>query len=178
MRKVAYKALYLFLCSILGIILLSMLHRALFVILDLLLVGDYNPFSLGISPGIIALADFFSMLVAWFIGGWYGIVLGLDWYAIVYGPNADKPARLFHAFMPHHWRGTKKVSAKMPLTERIVERLETPIKVPVAESVSAWGFDDLLTPAAPKKRTATKRTTVAKKTTRRAATTKRTKIIS
>lgn len=164
MRKVAYKALYLFLCSILGIVLLTMLHRAIFVLYDVLLFSNFSTYSFGLSSSGIAAIDFFTMLVAIFIGGWYGILLGMDWYSIVYGPNAEKPAGLFHGFLPHHMRkGTKIKHAAVPTTTSTV------VSIPVVEKVKEWSFDDFLTPKVePKKKVAVKRTG-ARKTVRKTA---------
>lgn len=99
------KALYLFLSSLLGMILILMFHRAVFVIYDIL--GDFYPrlFLLNQPYYYVAAADFLTMLLAMFIGGWYGIWLGLHWYKIVY---EDKDKRTwFHGFLPHHWRYKK-----------------------------------------------------------------------
>ncbi|HEX3096019.1 MAG TPA: hypothetical protein VHQ20_02775 [Patescibacteria group bacterium] len=181
MRKAVYKGLYLFLCSLLGMILLIMLHRAIFILYELLLIIDFKTYSLGMSSSVIALIDFFTMLIAIFLGGWYGIVLGIDWYAMVYGPNAEHPAGLFHAFKPHHWRGPKKEKKSSAKTATMTMPVaETTVKVPVAEKVREWTFDELLKPRVesktePKKRASAK--SAAKKTIRKTAT-KRTKIIA
>lgn len=110
MRKVAIKALYLFLCSILGMVLFAMLHRAIFVLYDLVLIYDFEVYSFGMNQSTLLAVDFLTMIAALFFGGWYGTVLGIDWYARVYGPNAEIKAGLFHGFIPHHWRGEKDVS--------------------------------------------------------------------
>lgn len=170
MRKVAYKALYLFLCSILGIVLFTMLHRAIFVLYDILLFSNFSTFSFGLSSSGIAAIDFFTMLIAVFIGGWYGTLLGMDWYSIVYGPNAEKPAGLFHGFLPHHMRkGAKAKHTSAPTAT------STFVNIPVVEKVKEWSFDDFLTPKAePKKKVAVKRTG-ARKTVRKATTKRVTK---
>lgn len=193
MRKAATKSLYLFLCSILGMILFTMLHRSIFVLYGLLLDIDFQTYSLGMSEGGIMILDFFSMLAALFIGGWYGILLGIDWYAIVYGPNAEYPARLFHGFVPHHWRGAKKktvktenkpevatVTVKTPVVEKMSTILNTPIMdtPPVVQKVREWTFDDLLAKPEPAKKPSVRKV-AAKKTTARKSVTKRTpKVIS
>ena len=99
------KALYLFLSSLLGMLLVLMFHRSAFVIFDIL--GDYYPASTLLNPNYyyVALADFCTMLLAMFIGGWYGIWLGLHWYKMVY---EDREVRTwFHGFIPHFWRTHK-----------------------------------------------------------------------
>lgn len=107
MSKVATKALYLFLCSILGMVLFTMLHRAIFVLYDIVLIYDFQTFSLGMSEGVILAIDFLTMMLALFFGGWYGVALGLEWYSMVYGANAEIKPGVFHGFLPHTWRGDK-----------------------------------------------------------------------
>jgi hypothetical protein len=185
MRKAASKALYLFLCAILGMILFVMLHRAIFVLYDLLLFLNVESFAFGMNSMTIDFMDFLTLLVALFLGGWYGTMMGLEWYAMVYGPNAEFPPGLFHGFIPHHWRGrrVKKVRSTQMATPSVVakpaapETTSTLVKVPVREikkespktAVREWTFDDLIVPKpAPKKRVAVKKT-VAKKTPRKPA---------
>lgn len=177
MRKAATKALYLFLCSILGMVLFAMLHRSIFVLYDLLLMMDYDMYSLGMSAVTIQALDFLTLLVALFVGGWYGTLLGIDWYALVYGSSVDKPAGAFHGFVPHQWRKTVKKAnvaasslhsapSAVPATPKASPE---PVKVPVT-ATREWTFEDLITPAkpAPKKRAAAKKT--ARKTVRKTAT--------
>lgn len=184
MKKTTIKALYLFLCSILGMVLFGMLHRSVFVLYDLLLTVDYETYSFGMPYGAIPALDFTTMLLMLFLGGWYGIVLGLEWYALVYGPNAATPAGLFHGFVPHSWRGRKKAKTNHSRMESLNSFIapqpaasSTTVKVPVAES-QAWSFDDLITPQPAKKKTARKSTTRKTTPTRRASTTKRVKAAS
>lgn len=168
MRKVVSKALYLFLCAILGMILFAMLHRAIFVLYSILLSVD-NIYALGLSAAGITAIDFFTLLIALFLGGWYGTMLGIDWYAMVYGPNAEHPAGLFHGFLPHHWRGQRGAtgrsnssnSATQPASAKVATKVKvasasapttttTVVKVPVQEPIKPivreWSFDDLITP--------------------------------
>lgn len=188
MSKTSTKALYLFLCSILGMVLFAMLHRAIFVLYDLLILVD-NTFAFGMSASAIQVIDFFALILALFLGGWYGIVLGLEWYSMVYGPNAEVKAGMFHGFIPHQWRGQKekkfantsnaanKFVAAVSSVAKTPVTTPTIVKVPVAtakqavQAVREWSFDDLIPPTpaakpAAKKRTAAKKT-VAKKITRK-----------
>ena len=104
--------------------------------------------------------DFFTMIAALFLGGWYGTLLGMDWYSIVYGPNAEKPAGLFHGFLPHHMRGYRAKHSAPATTHTVVN-------VPVVEKIKEWTFDDFLTPKEePKKKVAVKRAG-ARKTVRK-----------
>jgi hypothetical protein len=185
MRKAANKALYLFLCSILGMVLFAMLHRAIFVLYDLLIFVD-STFSFNMSSLNIQILDFCTLLIALFLGGWYGTLLGIDWYAMVYGPNAEKPAGLFHGFLPHQWRGKRgsHFAAKPARMNSVTSKPSRPtviaptsttttVKVPVVETPKApvreWTFDDLITPKPVAKKKTAVRKTAAKKTVRKTA---------
>lgn len=197
MRKAASKALYLFLCAILGMVLFVMLQRAILFLYNLLIFVD-STYAFGMSSAAILGLDFFTLLLALFLGGWYGTMMGIDWYAMVYGPNAEVQAGLFHGFLPHNWRGKKarktssksapaqptKLSAAMSAVAAAPAAISTTVKVPVQEAVKEaakvihreavreWSFDDLIAPSAPKsaakKKTAVRKT-AAKKTTRKPA---------
>lgn len=183
MRKAATKALYLFLCSILGMVLFAMLHRAIFVLYDLLTFVD-PIYAFGLTQMQVAVIDFFTMLAALFVGGWYGTLMGIDWYAMVYGPNAEVRAGLFHGFLPHHWRGRKErkvksaskpaVSFSVPAatsTTVKVKQREVVKEVPAEKPVREWTFEDLM-PAKPVAKKRTVRKTAAKKTVRKTTTKK------
>ncbi|HEX3099955.1 MAG TPA: hypothetical protein VHQ41_03195 [Patescibacteria group bacterium] len=159
-----------------------MLHRAVFVLYDLLIFVD-NTFAFSMSPGAIQALDFVSLILALFLGGWYGTMLGIDWYAMVYGPNAEVPAGLFHGFIPHHWRGRRD---RKPRHSKMVAPAPAPaatttttVKVSSREAVKEveapkpaireWTFDDLIAPKPTTKKKTTARKTVAKKTTRKPA---------
>ena len=190
MRKAATKALYLFLCAILGMVLFAMLHRAIFVLYDLLIFVD-GMYAFGLSNIALAAIDFFALVVALFLGGWYGTMMGIDWYAMVYGPNAEVKAGMFHGFIPHHWRGQKtttknstaptvasKVAASAPTRATAVAtpptikvRAQEIAKMDVKELVQEvakplvreWTFDDLI-PSSKVETPVAKRKPVVKKT--------------
>lgn len=190
MRKAASKALYLFLCAILGMVLFIMLQRAILFLYNLLIFVD-STYAFGMSSAAILGIDFFTLLLALFFGGWYGTMMGIDWYAMVYGPNAEVQAGLFHGFLPHHWRGKKahkttskshqsvparptKLSAAMSAVAAAPAAISTTVKVPVQEAVKEaakvihreavreWSFDDLIAPSTPKP--VAKKKTVVRKT--------------
>lgn len=190
MRKAVTKSLYLFLCSILGMILFAMLHRALFVIYGILLEVDFTTYSLGLTESAILMIDFLSMLIALFFGGWYGVLLGIDWYSIVYGPSAPQPAKLFHGFVPANFRNRPKktvktesrpslssTTIKIPGVDKVSAILNTPIETPevfqpTVQKVREWTFDDLIKKPEPVK------PTPARKIVRKSATKTATKTVS
>lgn len=116
MKPVVSKSLYLFLCSILGMVLFAMLQRAIFVLYDLVLVFDFQTFSFGLTESAISQVDLLTMLFALFLGGWYGIALGLEWHASIYGlgdSSETKSVGLFHGFVPSKWGEDKKKSKEV-----------------------------------------------------------------
>jgi hypothetical protein len=50
----------------------------------LLLQLDYGQYSIGLSLQQMRAIDSWSLLVMLFLGGWYGVWLGLHWYEMVY----------------------------------------------------------------------------------------------
>jgi hypothetical protein len=161
MRKSTGKALYLFLCSILGMVLLAMLHRAVFVLYDLLLMADYDAYSFGMKTRTVMTFDFTTLLIALFLGGWYGIVLGMEWYSSVYGPNAETPAKLFHTFVPHHWRKKRSISSEPKSASHTSIRPTSKVAVTSNRDTSdsvrkEWSFEELLADANKKKAVARK----------------------
>ena len=178
------KALYVFLSSLLGMLLLLMFHRSTFVIYEI--IGDFYPAQvwLNLPYEYVVMADFFTMLLAMFIGGWYGVWLGLNWYTIVYEDKAV--TRWFHGFIPHNWRDSnpknqRAESQEQTLAKSIGSVPKRIVVTPRMESFetfrsrrpdTSWNFDDVAETPVPKvakkapakKRVAKKR--VAKKTTK------------
>ncbi len=183
MTNARRKALYLFLTSLLGMILLLMLHRSLFVIYDVM--GSFFPgtplFSL--DARMVFTVDFISMLVAMFIGGWYGIWLGLDWYKMIYEERDSR--EWFHGFLPHNWRGyharrdhkksiasqktdmsPKQINMQGPVASS--RRIESFASFRAAPRDNAWSFDDVEAPKAvvkPKRKAVAKKRVVKKRVT-------------
>ncbi len=148
MKKNPGKALYLFLCALLGIMLFGVFHRALVVIYYLLQDGAYfhMPFSIG-SADLQAL-DFFTMLIALFLGGWYGVWIGLHWYELVY--EGEHRAGLFHGFLPHYFRkeeraNRRKAGAVEPKAVHVpvTEQRPTFEKITNLGSSMPWDIDDI-----------------------------------
>ena len=151
MHKSSFKALYVFLTSLLGMMLLVMLHRSLFVIYDLLGIFFPNVFIFQATAYTVQTVDFISLLSVMFIGGWYGVWLGLHWFDIVYEHNSHN--KIFHALVPHNWRKSqdvkdKSVSAGVP--KKIVHASSSRSGATSFKSYrrqpevdTAWNFDDL-----------------------------------
>lgn len=164
------KALYLLLSSLLGMLLVLMFHRAVFVIYEIL--GDMFPINpiLNIDLLYVAVADFFTMLLAMFFGSWYGIWLGMHWYKIIYEDRGF--TSWFHGFVPHHWRSkpVKDVSATRPRTIVAHGKTSDGFRTMRPTRIEpVWSFEDFKKAEKPvaKKRVAKK--TAAKKRVRKVA---------
>ena len=178
------KALYIFLSSMLGIMLFLMLHRSLFVIYEILsnLFPDNTVFR--VDPAIYYTTDFFTMLVAMFLGGWYGVWLGLDWYKLIYEEREGR--QWFHGFLPHHWRNYgsgKKKSVESSSVDKTVPKhfvVKSPSifsspriesfasfrRAPKPPEDTAWSFDEVASSsdvAISKRKGPTKKRTTKKK---------------
>jgi len=77
------KSLYVFLSSMLGVMLFLVIHRIL-IFLILVFSGAGGNFYLGFSYlGFLAI-DYFTLLIVLMLGAWYGIWLGNYWFEKVY----------------------------------------------------------------------------------------------
>ncbi len=75
------KSLYVFLCSLLGmLILLTLLHAIIFLYLSVITAFGTND-SLSIDLYSLNASVWF---ISVFLGGWWGVWLGLGWYKMVY----------------------------------------------------------------------------------------------
>ncbi len=77
------KSLYVFLCSLLGMLLFLILHRLL--VIGYFSVTSNNLMQTLTADPILELAlEYLSLFFAVLAGSWYGIWLGLGWYTWVY----------------------------------------------------------------------------------------------
>jgi hypothetical protein len=77
----AKKSLYIFLCSVLGVLLfVTLQHSLLFVYISLSVLG-WVP---GASLAQLVAYNTLGWLASLFLGGWYGVWLGLHWFDVVY----------------------------------------------------------------------------------------------
>lgn len=88
----AHKSLYIFLCSLLGMLLFYIIHRAVALIWVSLI--QYDPiYNLGFD-GLQQLGFYLmTSVAAILIGGWYGVWLGLYWHELVYERRHDEMER-------------------------------------------------------------------------------------
>lgn len=84
MFKDARRALYIFLCGLMGSLLFLVIQRSLLLIYLILVQLNPDALNLGLSVGDLIALDLLTVFLALSCGGWYGIWLGLHWYDIVY----------------------------------------------------------------------------------------------
>ena len=89
----AKKSLYIFLASLLGVMLFLVLHRVAVFFYLYLLAGGY--ITTGLEYYEFLALDYFSLTITLMLGAWYGIWLGLHWYEKVYEENS-------HGGLVHH----------------------------------------------------------------------------
>ena len=82
-RQLFKKSIYLFLCSLLGMLLFSIIHQLL-VFLYLLFFGNSGALATGEAALRFFAFDYLSLLILLLLGSWYGIWLGVYWHKIVY----------------------------------------------------------------------------------------------
>lgn len=102
------KSVYVFLCSLLGVLLFLVLHRIGMMLYVLLVI--YGVFQWASTAAYIQFLafDYVTLLLAMLCGSWYGIWLGNYWYEQVYELGAWSGAwRHFrHQLMPAKTRHT------------------------------------------------------------------------
>ena len=78
----AKKSLYIFLTSLLGVLLFLILHRLVIFFYFYLVAGGY--ISAGMSYLQFLVLDYFTLAIVLLLGAWYGIWLGMYWFEKVY----------------------------------------------------------------------------------------------
>lgn len=166
MKNKSGKALYLLLTSIVGILLFVLLQRAALTIWVILSSYSMAGLSGKVSDAALQMIDGYSMLIALFVGAWYGIWVGLNWHQELYGD--DRAPRMLHRFLPHSMRPSvysdaltnlsvsEQTAEAVPVVRKAKPRIiktKSTIKSTVVEpkEVIAWSFEDLAAEKAQKK---------------------------
>lgn len=123
----AKKSLYLFMSSMLGVLLFLILHR-LVVFFYLVIMGVGGTFMPGgYSQLVFLTVDFLTLILALILGGWYGIWVGMYWYEQVYekGSHAGLIGYLWQKYWPRksygYALGTKIAEAQKRLANDMWE---------------------------------------------------------
>ena len=139
MTKGVGKALYVFLCSIMGMVLFAIFHRAIIVIYYILLDYNFGSYAMGLTQSDVQMIDFFTGAVAVFLGGWYGVWLGQHWYGMVY--EGEHTPGWLHGFLPRQWRKHERMARKAARTETASAPVEAPRAIHVPVKSHASGFE-------------------------------------
>jgi hypothetical protein len=78
------KSLYVYLSSLLGILLFLILHRLIFFAYLMLASLGFQPFVNEVSSLNFLALELFSLILTLMLGAWYGIWVGMHWYEKVY----------------------------------------------------------------------------------------------
>ncbi len=82
-KSIGFKSAYIFVCVLLGALLFTLIHRAIFSILYA--AAAYDAASWPVSGQLTLLAlDKFTLACSMLAGAWYGVWLGLGWFDLVY----------------------------------------------------------------------------------------------
>jgi hypothetical protein len=115
----AKKSLYLFLTSLLGVMLFLVLDRSIVFFYLYMLAGGYITTSFDYYQFLAV--DYFTLTIVLMLGAWYGIWLGLYWYERVYEKGS------YYGFVHHlaskYWPGPKpeSLSDKMSAVRQHLE---------------------------------------------------------
>jgi signal transduction histidine kinase len=142
------KSFYVFLTSLLGIMMFVVIQRSVALIGLLLLNIDYGRFSLGSNYSQLHILNIITYILAVFLGGWYGAWLGLYWYKVVYEQGTGG---LWHGLVGNffHDGPEKKVVKSVSQAPKVQPKAQpkvigTPRAVDSVEAAQPWEFDDLL----------------------------------
>ena len=144
------KSLYVFLTSLLGILLFVTIQKSISLIGIILLNVDYSFYSFGTNPAQIHGLNIASFILALFLGGWYGVWIGLHWYKVVYEQGNGGWLHGFSGGLFHHHSSSVAHKPVTKVIRRTVAKPETAPQVHhrdmdgVGEPAGSWEFDDLL----------------------------------
>jgi hypothetical protein len=127
------KSLYLFLTSLLGVLLFLIIHRAAFFIYIYML--GIGVVTTGMTYEQFLAIEYFSLTICLMLGAWYGIWLGLYWFEKVYEEKS-------HRGFVHHL-STKYFFGSKP---EVLESRMARVKEHLEENL--WQLEDLAKGAA------------------------------
>jgi hypothetical protein len=126
------KSLYVYLSSLLGILLFLILHRIV-VLIYLLLAGlGYSPFVNEVVSLQFLAFEYLTLILSMMLGAWYGIWVGMHWYEVVY-ERESHPGLVGH-LSNKFWPKTKNRYKLGERIEEVQKKLQTDI----------WQFEDLV----------------------------------
>ncbi len=112
------KSLYIFLTSLLGVLLFLILHRLCVFFYFYLLAGGYV--TAGMSYLQFLVLDYFTLLIVLMFGAWYGIWLGMYWFEKVYVEKSHG-GFMHHVSNKYLFRTPKNLESKMSTLKKKIE---------------------------------------------------------
>lgn len=122
------KSFYVFLTSLLGVLLFLILHRTVVFIYLYLVAGGVGIESFDYLSFL--LWDYFSLTIMLMLGAWYGVWLGLNWFDKVYVERSH--GGLVAHLTQYCWPASRPISLQSKLSH-VKERLEKDL----------WQLEDL-----------------------------------
>lgn len=155
------KSVYIFLSSLLGVLLFLVLHRALIFIYLLLLTTGLFHWSSFYSYLNFMAVDYVTLFLAMIAGSWYGIWLGEYWYRQTYeiGSGQGSWRHLRHKLFPQK---TRQADLKIKV-EAVAQRLAEDLSA--AETLISEVPSAVLAPAPVKRRVTRKKPAARKRKT-------------
>jgi hypothetical protein len=133
----AKKAFYIFLSSLLGVLIFLILHRAIIFIYLYLVSGGY--FADSFNYWNFLFWDYITLIFSLMLGAWYGIWLGMSWHEAVYVQKNH--GGFVEHLASHYWLGgrpknleTKIITVKQRL-DKDLSQLEDLAKADTAVEV-------------------------------------------
>lgn len=121
----AKKSLYVFLTSLLGVLLFLIIHRLL--VFSYIYLYNVNPQQVSgrLTYYELLAIDFVTLMLALLGGAWYGIWLGLNWYETIY--EEKKHLGFVDYFIKKYWPQRIAPSNLKQKVELVAEELKDEI---------------------------------------------------
>lgn len=116
------KSFYIFLTALLGVLLFVVLDRLLVFGYLLLAGSNYAVFGLNLSYVEFWALDYLSLFFVMMAGAWYGIWVGLYWYARVYEDRTHQG--FVHHVATRYWPFEKRARQLQSQVRQVEKQLE------------------------------------------------------
>ncbi|MDE2311876.1 MAG: hypothetical protein KGJ93_02170 [Patescibacteria group bacterium] len=117
------KSAYIFLCSLLGVMLFMILQQlAMMSYLVAVSAGSFGG-QANFSFLDFAAVNYLTLLLSMLLGSWYGIWLGLDWYEKVYEQGLWRGFWIHSRHILFPWRRSQDLNLRQRI-EEVKENLE------------------------------------------------------
>lgn len=118
----AKKSLYVFLTSMLGMLLFLILHRIAVFLYLIVISSDYSQAGSGLSYIEFLALDYFTLIITLLLGAWYGVWLGIYWFDKVYEEGSH--GGLVNHITQNYWPRSRYSYALEPKIAQVRHKLE------------------------------------------------------